>query len=375
MNSLPHSPSVVESNESGKTSREAQHGSSGVAAEPFAPIDPLQHAGWDALLASHDEASFFHGSAWARVLHDTYGHRPFYFCRISGLRLEALLPVMEVSSWCTGRRGVSLPFTDSVPALKALPGDDGLYQAAIDLGLKRDWRYLECRNNSGDWPGTRPSIGFYGHSIALEPGTDRLFQGLASALRRGIRKAQEQGLQIDCDVRPEAARIFYALHCRTRLRHGVPPQPVEFFDNIARHILGVGHGFVAIARLGQRPIAASMFFHHGRQALYKFGASDYRFQHLRPNNLLMWEAMKRCAAQGCACLHLGRTTLANAGLRRFKLAFGAEEAKIEYCKYDLKLHSFVQDVDRAEGFINHLFRCLPAPLFRLAGRLIYPHLS
>jgi hypothetical protein len=83
-------------------------------AEALVPVDPLQHPGWDALLSSREDCSFFQSSAWARVLHDTYGHRPLYLCRISNSRLEALLPLMEVSSWCTGKRGVSLPFTDIV---------------------------------------------------------------------------------------------------------------------------------------------------------------------------------------------------------------------------------------------------------------------
>jgi hypothetical protein len=344
-------------------------------AEALVPVDPLQHPGWDALLSSREDCSFFQSSAWARVLHDTYGHRPLYLCRISNSRLEALLPLMEVSSWCTGKRGVSLPFTDIVPVFKSVPSDDELYKAAIALGVTRGWRYLECRNNPGDWPGAQPSLSFYGHVIPLERNPDLLFKGFASSLRRGIRKAQDEGLVVEFDSRPEASRIFYALHCRTRRKHGVPPQPVRFFDNIGKHVLGAGHGFVAIARFQQRPIAASVFFRQGLQAIYKFGASDYRYQHLRPNNLLMWEAVKRCAGEGCSSLHLGRTSVANEGLRRFKLSFGAKEQKMEYAKYDLKTRSFMQDVDRAEGSINNLFRCFPAPLFRLAGQLLYPHLS
>src|SRR5438128_2551771 len=75
-------------------------------------IDPLRHSGWDSLLSDLPEASFFHGVAWAQVLCETYGHQPSYFCTFGKDRLERLLPIMEVSSPFTGRRGVSLPFTD-----------------------------------------------------------------------------------------------------------------------------------------------------------------------------------------------------------------------------------------------------------------------
>ena len=114
-------------------------------------------------------------------------------------------------------------------------------------------------------------------------------------------------------------------------------------------------------------MAAAVFLHQGRQALYKFGASDYGFQHLRPNNLVMWEGIRQCAARGCGRLHFGRTSLANEGLRRFKLGFGAREEEIKYCKYDFRAGRFVTDVDRAEGWFNRVFRLSAAALVAAGG--------
>jgi hypothetical protein len=339
-------------------------------------IDPLQYPAWDSLLAPHPESSFFHRSAWARVLHDTYGHQPAYFCRFAAGQLAELLPVMEVSSRWTGRRGVSLPFTDFCAPLGSGEGDShALYDAVLAYGRGRGWRYLECR---GAIPGRReapPSLAFYGHLIDLEAGPDALFSGLDGAVRRGIRKAREVRLQVEFGGDLESVRTFYALHCRTRSRHALPPQPFRFFENIARHVLDRGQGGVFIARAGLTPVAAALFFHHGRQALYKFGASDHAFQSLRPNNLVMWEAMRRYAGEGFTGLHLGRTSLANEGLRRFKLGFGATEHRIEYSKYDFSRREFVVDTDRAKGWFNGVFRCLPLPLLRLAGQALYRHLS
>ncbi len=233
---------------------------------------------------------------------------------------------MEVSSRWTGRRGVSLPFTDCLRAAQRRGGDGHtLYEAALAHGRRRGWRYVECRGIVPGCPGALPSLAFYGHVIDLEPGPDALFKGLDGAVRRGIRKAEEVRLQMEFGVDFESVRTFYGLHCQTRSRHGLPPQPFRFFENIARHVLGQGQGRVFIARAGLTPVAAAVFFHRGRQALYKFGASDYAFQRLRPNNLVMWEAMKRYAGEGFMGLHLGRTSLANEGLRRFKLGFGATE--------------------------------------------------
>jgi hypothetical protein len=314
-------------------------------------MEPLNHPGWDSLLATHPKSSFFHGSAWARVLHETYGHQPAYFYRITAGQLSDLLPIMEVTSPWTDRRGVSLPFSDFCTSLSGGEGEPhALYEAALEYGRQRRWRYFECRGAFSGCRGALPSLAFYGHVIDLEPGRDALFKTLDNAVRRGIRKAEDARLQIEFGTDIESVRIFYLLHCGTRKRHGLPPQPFRFFESIARHVLRENHGRVIIARDGLTPVAAAVFFHHRRQALYKFGASDYSFQHLRPNNLVMWAAMKQYADEGFTSLHMGRTSGVNEGLRRFKLGFGAAEHRIEYTKYDFLRNEYVVERDRAEGW-------------------------
>jgi hypothetical protein len=309
-------------------------------------------------------------------LRDTYGHRPYYFARCEGQSLAGMLPVMEVSSRLTGRRGVSLPFTDYCAALQGAGGDKrNLYRRAMECGRQRRWKFLECRSLDGAWEASQPSLSFYTHTVDVSVGPEKLFQGLEGAVRRGVRKAERAGVEIDFDQGEESMRTFFQLHCGTRRRHGLPPQPLRFFLNIQRHMLSLGQGFMTTARLARRPLASAVFLHDGRRALYKFGASDYAFQHTRPNNLVMWAGMKRCAERGLATLNLGRTSLSNEGLRRFKLGLGADEQVIRYAKYDFSAKEFVRDVDRVEGWFNRVFARLPLPVLRLSGALLYPHLS
>jgi CelD/BcsL family acetyltransferase involved in cellulose biosynthesis len=339
-------------------------------------VNPLRRPDWDSLLEGHPQSSIFHGSAWARVLHDTYGHQPFYVAQFDGTRLAGLLPVMEVSSRLTGRRGVSLPFTDSCSSLRA-EGCDGrmLYRTAMSCGARRRWKSLECRGSDTAWEGSSSSLAFYSHAIDLRVGVDRLLKNLEDASRRGVRKAQDGGLRVNFATGMAAMRKFYALHGGTRRRHGLPPQPWRFFENIQRHLMETGRGFVATVELEEKPLAAAVFFWHGCQGFYKFGASDYAFQQLRPNNLMMWSAIQHCAERGLHSLSLGRSSLCNEGLRRFKLGLGAAEEKVHYGKYDFASKQFVTDVDRVEGWFNRVFASLPLPLLRLAGRILYPHLS
>jgi len=342
---------------------------------PFQTLNPLEIGNWDELVLAHENATIFHSQAWARVLHDTYHHTPFYFGGLENNRLLSLLPIMQVSSPFTGRRGVSLPFTDLCEALGVDDNTTGnLFRQAIESGQAWNWRYLEVRGWGGNLGQPEPFLSFHGHALDLSQGADAVFKTFHSSVRRAIRKAETAGVQVNISSSLDAVRTYYALHCRTRKSHGVPPQPLRFFDNIRRHILEKGHGFLVTANHEGRPIASAVFFHFGRGAIYKFGASKRAFQELRGNNLVIWRAIQHCCQLGCGSLHFGRTSLQNEGLRKFKLGWATTEHRIDCWRYDLSKQAFAPGRDHAEeGWHKPLFRLLPIPLARLAGAILYRH--
>jgi hypothetical protein len=310
------------------------------------------------------------------VLQETYGHQPFYFGAIAQGRLLGILPVMELDRPLRGRRGVSLPFTDYCPVLGSeTMAPARLWESCRRQGQTRGWRSFECRGMTEDMAEAKPSLSFYAHEIGLSPGEERLWTGFKSRVRTPIRRAQEAGVKVEFETGAEAMTIYYALHCQTRRKHGLPPQPYSFFKNIQRYVMAKDGGWVALARWQGRVVAAGIFVHLGRRAIHKFGASDPACQQLCANHLLLWETIRRYCHGGFESLELGRTSIGNEGLRQFKLGFGAEEKPLRYCRYDYRSNTFAVDRDRVEGWFNHVFRRLPMPLLRLAGRLLYPQLS
>jgi len=337
-------------------------------------INPVGYADWNALIASQPKHSFFHTSEWAKVLADTYGYTPVNFAAGETGSLCSLLPLMEVDSWLTGRRGIGLPFTDDCEPLGA---DAAVFQklftSAVEFGKSRNWKYIECRGGRELFGEVPASLLFYGHGLDLTAGEDGLFSRLESSVRRAIGKAEKAGVTVQILRSAEAVRIFYSLHCRTRKKHGLPPQPLKFFLNIHRHILSHDLGMVILARHHGRPIAASIYVNFGDQAIYKYGASNEAFQNMRGSNLVMWAAIKEYVRRGAKHLDLGRTSVGNAGLRKFKLGWGAKEHKIEYVKFDLRKNEFVTDADETSGWHTRIFRRMPVFLSRLIGAGLYKH--
>jgi hypothetical protein len=336
-------------------------------------LNPNTDERWDSRFAA---CSFFHRAAWARVLQQTYGFEPSYFATLTGEHIDTLLPVMKVDSWLTGRRGVSLPFTDYCDPLAGdLPAFQQLFQQALSYGRDRNWKYLELRGGQQFLGSTQPSQRFYGHEIALRQDEKALLAALSPAVRRAIRKAEKQGVTVEILKDGDGIQPFYSLHCRTRRKHGLPPQPFAFFQNLQKHILEAGSGVIVLARLGAKALAGSVFLHVGQEAIYKFGASDERMLELRGNDFVMWEGIRYYSARGFRTLHLGRTSLSNEGLRRFKLGWGAREHSINYFKYDLGKGAFVTDRDKAFGWHNRVFAALPLGLARLLGAALYRHVA
>jgi len=339
-------------------------------------MNPLVDRKWDDAISTHSDATIFHSSAWARVLVDTYGHRPCYVQISLNGGLLALVPMMEVQSVLTRSRGICLPFSDyCAPLTFSSFGHELVTQKLQQIAHERCWSYFELRSHSIVPVNTAASESYYGHFLDLRIGPEALISNFSSSVQRAVRKAQRSGLNVSIQSSPDAMAQFYELHVRTRRRHGVPPQPRSFFINIQRHLISAGLGFIVLVECQRGPIAAAIFFKLGRHAVYKFGASDDRLQELRPNNLAMFEAIRYLAEEGAEVLHLGRTDTENQGLRRFKLSWGATEETIGYARFDTASASWKHSCDRRSTFHKRIFRALPASLNRLAGAMIYPHLD
>ena len=115
----------------------------------FQVKNPIHLTDWDQKVGANNNSGFFHTSPWAAVLARAYRYRPVYFTLSAGGRLAALLPVMEINSVLTGRRGVSLPFTDACPPLAQSEEQlQELIHAATRHAVKQRWRSLNIRTDS-----------------------------------------------------------------------------------------------------------------------------------------------------------------------------------------------------------------------------------
>ncbi len=326
-------------------------------------------------MSSHPDATVFHTSAWARVLSETYAYLPAYFTLIEKDRLAGLLPFMEIRSWITGTRGVSLPFTDdSAPILPEGIGFDAAMAQVIALAQRRGWSTVEIRGRVPGMENLPASAEYLTHDLDLTGGEESLFSRYRPNVHRNIRKAEREGISVSEDGTPNGLMEFYRLNCLTRREHGLPPQPFGFFERLQEQVLEKGLGFLMMARHGQKSIAGALFLLFGGKAIFKYGASDRRYQKFRPNNLVFRDAIRLLCGRGARTLSFGRTNFGHEGLRQFKLSWGTTETRLQYVKYDMRSKTYLTaDQSLWENRLKKTFANLPLPVLRVIGNIAYRH--
>src|SRR5712692_1904518 len=110
-------------------------------------FDPLNDSRWDAFVSKHARASLFHSSPWLKALNPTYGYPVIaYTTSAPGEELINAMVFCRVESWLTGRRLVSLPFSDHCEPLVDRQEDLQALVTSLEEETRREkWRYVEAR--------------------------------------------------------------------------------------------------------------------------------------------------------------------------------------------------------------------------------------
>lgn len=340
-------------------------------------IDPLDDSRWAALVAEHPDASVFHSPGWLRALRRTYRFRPMVLTTASpGQPLEDAVLLCRVDSRLTGRRLVSVPFADHCqPFWGADAGT--LIDAVAEEGRSSGCRYVELRPVRAEGVLDRPGFGchvrYAHHTIDLSPDLDQLRGAVhRSSVHQRINRAQRDGVVVRRGNSAELHRQFYSLLLKTRRKHGIPPQPQAWFANLADE-LGPSVTFHVASHDGE-PVAAIVTTSFGDVHCYKYGCSDPARSRVSGTQLLLWQAIEAAKDAGARMLDMGRTDLANDGLRQFKLRWGATEHALEYHRAPPPT-ARAEDGDRLTGVAGHVFSRMPDSLLAAAGRHLYRHVA
>jgi CelD/BcsL family acetyltransferase involved in cellulose biosynthesis len=293
-------------------------------------VDPRGDPLWQRLV-DETPSSIFHSPRWIRVLTDTYGWEASAYVMLDdkgGPR--GGIPFCRISDMM-GERIVTLPFSDYCDPLVM---DVESWDVLVNHLLTEHYPInVRCLHNTLPLADERFSLVKQAkwHGLDLRPDLEKLWEGIHDSAHRAIRKSQREGLVVRFAESEQELRTFFEMHLRVRkYKYGLLAQPYSFFQNIWRHFVETGHGFILLALCEDKIVAGDFFLDWKDTLYYKFNASLPEDLSHRPNDLLIWEAIQEGKKRGLSYLDFGLSDIDQEGLVRYKRKFGTEEKTISF---------------------------------------------
>jgi CelD/BcsL family acetyltransferase involved in cellulose biosynthesis len=305
--------------------------------------------------ATYPDRLIFHTEPWLRFVAesqraepvlatvtdgtDTVGHFTGLLTKRYGLRILG----SPMAGWTTSYVGFNLaPGTSRRAALEAL-----LPFAFNDLGAA----HLEIRDRGL----TEADLGGLGLRwtaaptavIDLTPAEDTLFGAMASACRRNIRKAAKSGVVIE-EAKPDdptfAEEFYEQLRDVFAKQNLVPTYSIERVRSLIRNLTPAGSLLLLRARDGEGRCIATAVLPWYHRTMYFWGGASFRGdQHLRPNEALIWHALRWAKDRGV-------TEFDFVGGNSYKAKYGTTEVPVPWARRSRSpLVAGLRDVAK-EGF-------------------------
>ena len=342
-------------------------------------FDPTRDPRWATFVEKHPSASVFHGAAWLKALQKTYRYEPVAFTTSPpNVPLKNALVFCQINSWLTGRRMVSLPFSDHCEPLCHSSEELNFLVHHLQSNMShRKCKYLEIRPVTQGFSevhgGFSPAAKYFLHVMDLRPDYDALLHSFdRDSVQRRIQRAGRAGLVEKCGTSDELVRDFYRLFVLTRRRHRLPPIPRSWFWNLIQD--NSQAVTIRVAYSDTKPIAAILTLGFRDVVYYKYGCSDHAYNSLGGMPWLLWNAILAAKSSGALQFDMGRTEESHMGLLAFKNHWVSQPRALVYWNFPA-----VSAVGPAHGWkmrvAQRIFSTMPENMLVVAGKLFYRHIG
>lgn len=278
---------------------------------------------WDNYVKSARYGLPLHLSGWRKILRDTYGYETKYLLARDPVHIVGVLPLFYVPSFLTGKRAMTMPGAicaeDQSIAVKLIEEAVKLsHDSGIDRILIQDSRQ-ELPDN---WPSESHHVYWL---LELGQSEKELWDRLDGNIRRQVRKARKNNLEVQIDRSGELLDPFYALFSKFTHQAGTPVFSRAFLYNII-NTMPDGFNIVVVWHDG-RPIAGYFQLEMNNTIYGMWGAALGETLNLRPAYLALWEIMREGIESGFAYLDMGRSP-ADSNASKFKGQWGGTASPI-----------------------------------------------
>jgi FemAB-related protein (PEP-CTERM system-associated) len=338
---------------------------------------------WHTLIEERAKNSFYYDQRWLEMLTSFYGYRiTRLMTKDQDGQITGFLPLCSVNSVLTGRRLVSLPFSDQCPLLAVDEASaNDLIAQALRLARQKKVKYLELRSGANEQLAQHADLMesnlYVNWSIHLSERAEDVWSKLRKPVQHQIKKSQKNGVHIRVAQTREDMLLYFNMHLQTRgKKHGMPVQSRKYFMTLWDTFAVNDTMRLLLAEYEGKTIAGIVLFASGTTLHYAYGASDENYLKLAPNNLLFWDAITWGCEHGYKIFDLGRTARDNAGLMEFKRRWGAVQEPLPYYYYPHTAGlASTSENSRKFRLLTSTWRKLPLAVTAPLGAWLYKHMA
>ncbi|MGA8529719.1 MAG: GNAT family N-acetyltransferase [Acidobacteriaceae bacterium] len=361
-------------------------------------IDPWKDPRWEAFVLRHPEATVYHHPGWLGALRREYRQTALYLaCEDPSGTLRGIFPLLFTRGLpfmggpLTGPRLSSLPRT---PLAGPLATDPAALDAMMREALRRasaphPFRLQIKSQAEGLGEGIdaivrKPWRESYIVSLPGKPG--ELYRipdsQNRSSIKRAINKAVAGGVRTRPAETEEELRVWYQMYLETMRRNFVPARPWRLFLAMWELMRPQGLMRLLLAEQqhasGTRMIGGHIFLSFGETVTYAFGASRSADFALRPNDIIMGQAINDASQAGFRFFDLGEVPEGDENLGRFKSKWGAQRVRM-YRYYspdfpDADEHDSEESESSVSVLAKKIWSRLPLAVTSWLGDRIYAYM-
>jgi len=286
---------------------------------------------WDMFVDHCSEATFFHRSAWQKIITDVFRHHAYFLYAEDEIGVRGILPLAHVKSRLFGNALVALPFA-VYGGIAAVDGEAVavLENAARELASSLGVDHLEFRNvapRHPEWPTQDLYVTF---RKPILPELEDNMLAIPRKQRAMVRKGIKNELISTVDRNTDR---FFALYADNVHRHGTPAMPKKYFDTLLQ-VFGQDCEILTVSAPDGRPLSSVLSFYFRDEILPYYAGDDESARHLAANDFKYWELMRRACERGIKVFDYGRSKRGT-GSFAFKKNWGFEPQSLhyEYCLY------------------------------------------
>jgi hypothetical protein len=285
---------------------------------------------WDEFASRYTDLIFYQ-SVWSQVLKEGLGGQPLYFYLREGKEIVAGLPAVLLNFKIFKILYASIPYGNMIGEKDCFPVflsclEKEFVRRGIDQVRITDSPFWENRNPD---PSFKPIENVCTLINLRDMDEERLWKSHSKYVRRDIRRAQKNGIEVYKVVSKSDLDCLYKFYLNTMERNRAPAKySRQLVSTLYDFIETSKKGVLLMARMHHQPVAGVLLIHSNSSTHAFFGGSYGQFLKFYTNELLIHESLLQAIRCGHKVFDFMGSDKEDEKLIWFKNKWGGQSVRV-----------------------------------------------